>query len=50
MVIGAAVQVIGYAISVPAPPYPVLVFAYFTTGFGVALQVSYKPALQEILP
>ncbi|KAH8103078.1 MFS general substrate transporter [Cristinia sonorae] len=38
VVIGAAVQVAGYAVSVPAPPYAILVLSYFITGFGVALQ------------
>ncbi|THH32803.1 hypothetical protein EUX98_g1405 [Antrodiella citrinella] len=38
VVIGAAVQVVGYSVSVPAPPFWVLVLSYFVTGFGVALQ------------
>ncbi|TCD71912.1 hypothetical protein EIP91_000044 [Steccherinum ochraceum] len=38
LVIGAAVQVAGYAVSAVGPPFTVLVFSYFVTGFGVALQ------------
>lgn len=37
---GAVLQVIGYALEAPAPPFPVFVLGYMINGFGLALQVS----------
>ena len=36
---GSLFQVAAYAIDSPAPPFPVMVFAYFLAGLGIALQV-----------
>ena len=38
--VGTFIQAIAYSIEIPAPPFPVWVFAFFTYGFGTALQVS----------
>lgn len=32
-------QVAGYAVEAPAPPFPVFVVGYMINGFGLALQV-----------
>jgi hypothetical protein len=45
---GAAVQVVGYAIMAPAPPFPVLVLGYFLNGFGLSFQVSHMNTLKSI--
>jgi hypothetical protein len=45
---GAAVQVVGYAIMAPAPPFPVLVLGYFLNGFGLSFQVSHMTVLKSI--
>ena len=39
---GSIAQCVGYALSAPAPPFPVLVLAFTLNGFGIALQVSAK--------
>ncbi|KAL1949087.1 hypothetical protein VTO73DRAFT_10893 [Trametes versicolor] len=38
MVLGSAMQVAGYAVEAPAPPFPVFVVGYMINGFGLALQ------------
>lgn len=38
--IGAFVQVVGYALAAPAPPFPVFVLGYAMNGFGLSLQVD----------
>ncbi|KAF8911268.1 MFS general substrate transporter [Mucidula mucida] len=38
VVIGSLFQVAAYAIESPAPPFPVMVLAYFLAGFGMSLQ------------
>lgn len=35
---GSLIQSVGYILSAIAPPFPVFVFAYFLSGFGIALQ------------
>jgi hypothetical protein len=35
------VQIIGYSLMAPAPPFPVLVIGYVINGFGLALQVRF---------
>ena len=37
--IGAALQIIAYAVLTPAPPFPVLVIMYAINGIGIAMQV-----------
>lgn len=37
---GSATQAIGYAIMIPAPPFPVLVLGYTINGFGLSVQAS----------
>ena len=37
---GALAQVVGYALSAPAPPFPVFVLGYAINGFGLSLQVT----------
>ncbi|KAF7978928.1 hypothetical protein HWV62_44131, partial [Athelia sp. TMB] len=43
LVLGAACQVITYAIQSPAPPFPVMVLANAIGGFGIALQAGQEP-------
>ncbi|EIW55077.1 MFS general substrate transporter [Trametes versicolor FP-101664 SS1] len=47
----AVLQVIGYALEAPAPPFPVFVLGYMINGFGLALQNAgsngYVAALKE---
>ncbi|EIW55087.1 MFS general substrate transporter [Trametes versicolor FP-101664 SS1] len=38
MVIGALVQVVGYSLAAPAPPFPVFILGYAINGFGLSLQ------------
>ncbi|EKM74811.1 hypothetical protein AGABI1DRAFT_116723 [Agaricus bisporus var. burnettii JB137-S8] len=38
LILGAALQIIAYAMQSPAPPFPVFVMAYTINGVGVALQ------------
>ncbi|GJJ15711.1 hypothetical protein Clacol_009989 [Clathrus columnatus] len=36
--LGAFIQIIGYTLMVPQPPYPVFVIGYAINGFGISLQ------------
>lgn len=38
--IGVFVQVVGYALAAPAPPFPVFMLGYAISGFGLSLQVD----------
>ncbi|KAF9021400.1 MFS general substrate transporter [Hymenopellis radicata] len=40
VVLGSIFPLVAYAISSPAPPFPVMVFGYFLCGFGNALQFA----------
>ncbi|KAH9478737.1 Bypass of stop codon protein 6 [Psilocybe cubensis] len=38
LVLGSCCQLLGYAIIAPAPPFPLLICAYFIVGFGMSFQ------------
>ncbi|EIW78196.1 MFS general substrate transporter [Coniophora puteana RWD-64-598 SS2] len=51
IVLGSALQAVGYSIQAAAPPFPAFVFGYFVTGIGLALQeaqaVSYVAKMKD---
>lgn len=38
IILGSTLQIVGYALQAPGPPFPVFVMAYTINGFGIALQ------------
>ncbi|KAG9126757.1 hypothetical protein FRC07_002092 [Ceratobasidium sp. 392] len=50
ILLGALVQVVGYTILAPAPPFPVMCLAYAFNGFGIALQNAQSNGLISALP
>ncbi|KAK7039471.1 MFS domain-containing protein, partial [Favolaschia claudopus] len=38
IVLGALLQIVGYSIQAPAPPFPLFVMSFIFNGFGIAIQ------------
>ncbi|KAK7044710.1 MFS domain-containing protein [Favolaschia claudopus] len=38
IVLGALLQIVGYSIQAPAPPFPLFVISFIFNGFGIAIQ------------
>ncbi|KAG8745884.1 hypothetical protein FRC12_014421, partial [Ceratobasidium sp. 428] len=50
ILLGAMVQIVGYSLLAPAPPFPVMCLAYAINGFGNALQNAQANGLISALP
>ncbi|KZO93807.1 MFS general substrate transporter [Calocera viscosa TUFC12733] len=50
MVLGAALEIVGFAVEAAAPPWPVFVVAYAVNGFAVAIMGAQVNAFVACLP